>query len=63
MLKKFDDYPDILDVYDIQTLLGIGRKQAYELVNSGQFHVIKIGRRIKVAKKVLLLWAGINESA
>lgn len=56
MYKKFNDYPDILNVSDVQELLGIGRKQAYELVHSGNFHVINIGKRIKVSKSVLITW-------
>jgi predicted DNA-binding transcriptional regulator AlpA len=56
MHKNYEDYPDIMNVSDIQQLLGIGRKQAYELVHSGRFHVITIGKRIKVSKKVLTSW-------
>ncbi|MGG2093980.1 helix-turn-helix domain-containing protein [Bacillus sp. S13(2024)] len=56
MYKNFKDYPDVLNVSDIQGLLGIGRKQAYELVHSGEFHVINIGKRIKVSKNVLISW-------
>ncbi|MCA0986572.1 helix-turn-helix domain-containing protein [Guptibacillus algicola] len=56
MYKMFNNYPDVLNVSDIQQVLGIGRKQAYELVHSGNFHVINIGKRIKVSKKVLINW-------
>lgn len=56
MYKNFKDYPDVLNVSDIQKLLGIGRKQAYTLVHSGEFHVINIGKRIKVSKNVLISW-------
>jgi predicted DNA-binding transcriptional regulator AlpA len=56
MYKNYNNYPDILNVSDIQEILGIGRKQAYELVHSDKFHVINIGRRIKVSKNVLLKW-------
>ena len=56
MYKNFDDYPDVLNVSDVQALLGIGRKQAYELVHSGKFHVIQIGKRIKISKGILLNW-------
>jgi excisionase family DNA binding protein len=56
MYKNYEDYPDILNVSDIQELLGIGRKQAYELVHSGKFHVIHVGKRIKVSKNVLINW-------
>lgn len=46
----------VLDVEDIQAYLSIGRRQAYELVNSGEFHVVRIGRRIKVGRDVFLAW-------
>ena len=49
-------YPNVLDVVDIQKILGIGRRQAYELVNSNQFHVVRIGRRIKISKDVFFKW-------
>jgi excisionase family DNA binding protein len=47
---------EVLDVEDIQSLLGIGRSKAYELVNSGQFHVVRIGRLIKVSRSVFEAW-------
>lgn len=56
MYKTYNEYPDVLNVSDIQELLGIGRKQAYELVHSKQFHVIKVGKRIKVSKNILISW-------
>jgi excisionase family DNA binding protein len=46
----------VLDVEDIQNYLGIGRRQAYELVNSGALHSVRIGRRIKVSRDVFLTW-------
>jgi hypothetical protein len=57
------EFPDVLDVRDIQQILKIGRRQAYELVNSGQFHVVKIGKRIKVSKKVFLQWLEGNQES
>ncbi|WP_281885825.1 helix-turn-helix domain-containing protein [Paenibacillus sp. YYML68] len=49
-------YPTVLLVSDIQKMLGIGRRQAYELVNSGQFPVIRIGKSIRVAHDVFYKW-------
>ncbi|MDM5373607.1 helix-turn-helix domain-containing protein [Bacillus bombysepticus] len=64
MYKNYNDYPEILDVSDIQKILGIGRKQAYDLVHSNKFHVLQIGRRIKVSKKTLIKWIeGENQCA
>lgn len=47
---------EVLQVSDIQQILGIGRRQAYELVNSGQFHVIRVGKSIRVHKLVFYNW-------
>lgn len=55
------DYPTALDVSDIQNILGIGRRQAYELVNSGQFHIVRIGKRIKVSRDVFFNWLNGGE--
>ncbi|MED1947200.1 MULTISPECIES: helix-turn-helix domain-containing protein [Brevibacillus] len=54
--KKIKDFPSVLSVADIQEILGIGRRQAYELVNSGQFHVARAGRRIMVSKSIFMAW-------
>jgi excisionase family DNA binding protein len=49
-------YPDVLNVEDIQEILGIGRRQAYDLVASGQFHSVRVGKRIKIFKEVFVQW-------
>lgn len=51
-----DELPEVMGVNDIKEFLGIGINQAYELVNSGQFHVVRIGRVIRVSKKVFFDW-------
>jgi excisionase family DNA binding protein len=61
--KPLEEYPPILDVIDIQKILGIGRRQAYELVSSGQFHTVRVGKSIKIPKEVFLYWLnGGNKS-
>ncbi|MEK4080447.1 helix-turn-helix domain-containing protein [Solibacillus sp. FSL K6-1126] len=50
------NYPDLLDVKDVQNILQIGRRQAYELVNSNVFHSVRVGRRIKISKQSFLKW-------
>lgn len=54
------ELPPILQVTDIQKYLGIGKNQAYDLCNSGQFHVVKIGRLIKVKREVFMKWLDGN---
>lgn len=49
-------YPEVLNVSDIQTILGIGRRQAYDLVNSGQFHIVRVGKSIRIFREVFFNW-------
>ncbi|MBB3113609.1 putative DNA-binding protein (UPF0251 family) [Paenibacillus phyllosphaerae] len=51
-----DKYPETLDVADIKRIMNIGQVQAYELVHSKQFHVVKVGRRIKISRDVFFDW-------
>ncbi|TCJ00483.1 helix-turn-helix domain-containing protein [Cytobacillus praedii] len=62
MYKQLEDFPVVLDVDDIKEILGIGRRQAYELVNSDSFHIVRVGRRIKVAKDVFIDWLQGNKN-
>jgi hypothetical protein len=54
--KEYGELPPILQAIDIQNYLGIGKNQAYDLCNSGQFHVVKIGRLIRVKREVFVRW-------
>jgi len=51
-----DKYPETLVVEDIKKILGIGHVQAYKLANSNQFHVVKVGRLIKISRDVFFDW-------
>lgn len=55
-MRNLEEYPDILNVTDIQEILGIGRRQAYELVATNQFHTVRIGKRIKIFKSTFMNW-------
>lgn len=46
----FPDYPDIVDVAQLQRMLGVSRHLAYELITSGQMQGIKIGKAYRVPK-------------
>lgn len=43
-------------VSDIQDILSIGKNAAYDLVNSGKFKVLKIGKSIRIPKKSFDEW-------
>lgn len=56
---KFTDYdalPLVLEVKDIQNILGISRTTAYALVKQPDFPACKSGSRIKISKQALFDW-------
>ena len=46
----FPDYPDIVDIPQMQAMLGVSRHLAYGLISSGQVAGIKIGKAYRVPK-------------
>ena len=56
---KWNDYdalPLILDVTDIQHIMGISRASAYQLLHMDSFPTLRIGKRMLVPKEKLMLW-------
>ncbi|OME27367.1 hypothetical protein BSK57_05530 [Paenibacillus odorifer] len=54
--STWDHVPDVLKVKDLQEILKIGRNQAYDLAASGQFYIIKIGRKMLIPKPGFIEW-------
>lgn len=50
MEKRFSNYPDILNVTEMAQMLGIGRNQAYRLINENKIPHRDIGRQHRIAK-------------
>ena len=49
--EMFADYPDVVDVSGLQSMLGnIGRQMAYELVRKGTIKAIKVGKLYRIPK-------------
>ena len=46
----FKEYPDILDVKQVSTLLGVSTKTVYRLLRDGTLDSLKIGREFKIPK-------------
>ncbi len=46
----FTDYPDVVTVGQLQTMLGIGITLAYRLVKNNVIKSIRIGREYKIPK-------------
>lgn len=56
MYKNENEIPLVLTVKDVEEILNIGQTSAYELMNSDQFHVVKVGKQLRVYKSVFLKW-------
>lgn len=54
--RNYDDLPLVLDVSDIQHIMGISRMSAYELVHTPGFPAFRSGMLIKVSKKAFFDW-------
>lgn len=55
-VKTRADYPMALETKHVKEIMGIGERQAYELMASGKFHVVRAGRMYKVANSVFFDW-------
>lgn len=53
----FTDYPDIVNVAQVQSMLNIGRHLAYSLINDGYIPGIKIGNAYRVPKVNVINYA------
>ena len=49
--EMFANYPDVVDVSGLQSMLGnIGKQEAYELVREGTIKAIKVGKLYRIPK-------------
>jgi excisionase family DNA binding protein len=55
-VKRKEDYPLILTVKDIQEILGIGKRVAYELMERNDFPMVRIGRLKRVNRDSFFNW-------
>ena len=61
-LNNYDELPLVLDVADIQRIMGISRVTAYELVHTPGFPAFRSGRLIKVSKIAFFEWMAKEQS-
>ena len=49
--EMFANYPDVVDVSGLQSMLGnIGKQKVYELVRKGTIKAIKVGKLYRIPK-------------
>lgn len=49
-----EQYPDVLEIKDMQKILHIGRQTAYSLLSNGQIPFRRIGRIYKIQKQAVI---------
>lgn len=50
----FAEYPDVLTIEQVCTVLGISKKTGYKLLSEGKLMSLKVGRSYRIAKAHLL---------
>ena len=46
----FQEYPDVVGVEELQSMLGIGKKTAYGLLKAGDITTLQTGRKYRIPK-------------
>ena len=56
----FQDFPDVVNVAQLQKMLGIGRNTAYNLLKTNKIRSIRIGKIYRVPKINILKYLQAN---
>lgn len=56
-MNNFEQFPEVLTIEDVRTILRIGRTQAYEIARRKGFPKLPIDKPIRVPKQEFLKWA------
>ncbi len=60
--KMFRDYPDVLTPQQVQEMLGVGQRLAYQLLREGKIQNVRMGKLYRVPKAAVIdyLYSGKN---
>lgn len=47
----FSDYPDVVSIDDLKSMLNVGRNTAYALLKNGSIRTIRVGRKYIIPKQ------------
>ena len=50
----FEEYPELVSVKDLMSMLSIGRVLAYRLITDKKVKAVKIGREYKIVKNSVI---------
>lgn len=60
MNNNYDNLPAVLNANQLAAALGISHAGAYQLLNTGTFPTLRIGKRLLVPKDKLVEWIEQN---
>ena len=60
MNNNYDNLPAVLNANQLAAALGISRAEAYQLLNTGTFPTLRIGKRLLVPKDKRVEWIEQN---
>lgn len=60
MNNNYDNLSAVLNANQLAAVLGISRAGAYQLLNTGTFPTLRIGKRLLVPKDKLVEWIEQN---
>ena len=52
--QLFEEYPELVSVSDLMSMLSIGRVLAYRLISDKKVKAVKIGREYKIVKNSVI---------
>ena len=56
----FANYPDVVSVEDIQTMLHVGRNTAYGLLQSGAISTVRVGKKYIIPKASVIAFLALK---
>ena len=59
---QFHVYPDVMDIHQMCSLLGISTKTGYRLLRDGVIFSVKVGRAYRITKDNILAYLGSNRN-
>ena len=63
MNNNYENLPAVLNANQLAAALGISRAGAYQLLNTGTFPTLRIGKRLLVPKDKLIDWIEQNPNS
>lgn len=52
--RMFREYPDVLTPQQVQEMLGVGQRMAYQLLREGKIQNVRMGRLYRIPKAAVI---------